>query len=55
MLAVGGSLLGRLLATDPGHRGPHVECGHGHHAEFVAYRAKTLHTVLGPVPLRRAW
>jgi len=55
MLAVGGSLLGRLLATDPGHRGPHVECGHGHHAEFVAYRDKTLHTVLGPVPLRRAW
>ncbi|HEX2808275.1 MAG TPA: hypothetical protein VHN80_19095, partial [Kineosporiaceae bacterium] len=55
MLAVGGSLLGRLLATDPGHRGPRVECGRGHQAEFVAYRAKTLHAVLGPVPLRRAW
>lgn len=55
MLELGGSLLGRLLAADPGHRGPRVDCGRGHQAEFVAYRAKTLHTVLGPVPLRRAW
>jgi hypothetical protein len=55
MLALGGSLLGRLLAADLGHRGPRVGCGRGHDAEFVGYRAKTLHTVLGPVPLRRAW
>jgi hypothetical protein len=27
MLAVGGSLPGQLLATDPGHRGPRVDCG----------------------------
>jgi hypothetical protein len=55
MLALGGSLLGRLLAADTGYRGPHVECGHGHQAGFVAYRPKTIHTVLGPVTLRRAW
>jgi hypothetical protein len=55
MLALGGSLLGRLLAADGGHRGPRVGCGAGHEAGFVAYRAKTLHTVLGPVTLRRAW
>lgn len=55
MLALGGSLLGRLLATDPGHRGPRVECGAGHQAGFVAYRDKTIATVVGPVGLRRAW
>jgi hypothetical protein len=55
MIALGGSLLGRLLAAEPGHRGPRIDCGAGHQAEFVAYRDKTLHTVLGPVPLRRAW
>jgi hypothetical protein len=55
MLALGGSLLARLLAADGGHRGPRIGCGAGHEAEFVAYRDKTLHTVLGPVTLRRAW
>jgi hypothetical protein len=55
MLALGGSLLARLLAADTGHRGSHVDCGHGHQAEFLAYRTKTIATVLGPVPLRRAW
>jgi hypothetical protein len=55
MLGLGGSLLGGLLACDTGHRGPRVDCGHGHEAGFVAYRAKTIHTVLGPVALRRAW
>ncbi|MDQ1250489.1 MAG: hypothetical protein QG597_4868 [Actinomycetota bacterium] len=55
MLELGGSLLGRLLAADPGHRGPRIDCGAGHQAEFIAYRDKTLHTVLGPVALRRAW
>jgi len=48
-------LLGELLALDPGQRGPRVECGHGHGAEFVGYRPKGLDTVLGPVTLRRAW
>ena len=55
MLALGGSLLARLLAADTGHRGPHVDCGDGHQAGFLAYRAKTIRTVLGPVTLRRAW
>lgn len=55
MLALGGSLLGRLLAADGGHRGPRIECGAGHGAEFVAYRDKQITTVLGPVLLRRAW
>jgi hypothetical protein len=55
MLDLGGSLLGRLLATDGGHRGPRVACGAGHEAQFAGYRGKTLHTVLGPVALRRAW
>jgi hypothetical protein len=55
MLALGGSLLGRLLAADGGYRGPRVDCGRGHQAGFVSYRAKTVRTVLGPVALRRAW
>jgi hypothetical protein len=32
-----------------------VDCGAGHEAQFVAYRDKTIATVVGPVPLRRAW
>lgn len=55
MTQLGCSLLERLLAADPGHRGPRVDCGAGHPAEFVGYRAKTIDTVLGPVELRRAW
>lgn len=55
MLALGGSLLGQLLAVDGGYRGPRIACGAGHQAGFVAYRGKTIHTVLGPVELRRAW
>lgn len=55
MLHLGGSLLEQLLAADRGHRGPNVGCGCGHEAGFVAYRAKTIHTVLGPLALRRAW
>jgi hypothetical protein len=55
MMRLGGSLLGRLLAADPGHRGPHIDCGAGHSAEFIGYRAKTIRTVLGPVALRRAY
>ena len=55
MLRLGGSLLEDLLSLDPGHRGPHVECGEGHRAPFVGYRPKGLDTVLGPVTLRRAW
>ena len=55
MARLGASVLEQLLAADPGHRGARVECGAGHLAEFVSYRAKTIDTVLGPVTLRRAW
>ncbi len=48
-------MLGRLLAADPGYRGPHMPCGQGHEAEFVSYRDKAFGTVLGPVTLNRAW
>jgi hypothetical protein len=48
-------MLGRLLAADPGYRGPRVDCGRGHQAVFVSYRGKVIDTVLGPVTLTRAW
>jgi hypothetical protein len=43
------------VAADPGYRGPAVPCGEGHQARFVAWRAKTIATVLGAVRIRRAW
>ena len=55
VLKIGGSLLEGLLDFDSGHRGPRVDCGEGHQAEFSAYREKTVDTVLGPVHLRRAY
>ena len=55
MTHVGASLLGQLLATDTGHRGPRIDCGAGHSAEFVDYRDKNLDTVLGRITLRRAY
>jgi len=55
MTALGASLLEQLLAGDAGHHGPRVDCGAGHAAGFVAYRTKSVDTVLGPVTLRRAY
>ena len=55
MLKLGGGVLGKLLEADPGYRGPRVDCGAGHQAEFVSYRDKVIDTVLGPVTLTRAW
>jgi len=55
MLKLGCGMLGRLLAADPGYRGPRVDCGNGHQAGFVAYRDKVIDTVLGPVTVTRAW
>jgi hypothetical protein len=52
---LGASLLGQLLATDTGHRGPRIDCGAGHHAQFVGYRDKNLDTVLGRVVVHRAY
>ncbi len=55
MLKLGAGVLGKLLAADPGYRGPRADCGAGHQAEFVSYRDKVIDTVLGPVALTRAW
>ena len=55
MLKLGGGMLERLLAADPGYRGPRADCGSGHQAQFTGYRDKTFDTVLGPVTLTRAW
>jgi hypothetical protein len=55
MLKLGGGMLGKLLAADPGYRGPRVPCGQGHQAGFVSYRDKVIDTVLGPLTLTRAW
>src|SRR5450756_2399066 len=55
MSKLGASLLQDLLGLDTGHRGPRVETGAGHQANFVAYRSKNLDTVLGPVTLGRAY
>ena len=55
MLKLGCGVLGQLLAADPGFRGPRLDCGNGHQAEFIAYRDKTFDTVLGPVTVNRAW
>jgi hypothetical protein len=55
MHQVGGVLLERLLAQDPGYRGSSVNCGQGHQAGFVDYRRKRLVTVLSCVHLSRAY
>jgi hypothetical protein len=55
MASLGASLLEDLLALDTGHHGQWIDCGSGHQARFVSYRAKTINTVLGPVTVRRAW
>jgi hypothetical protein len=55
MNKLGASLLEDLLAMEPGHRGPRIDCGASHQAEFVSYRRKTLDTVLGRIEYRRAY
>jgi hypothetical protein len=55
MARLGAGLLEGLLAADTGYRGPRADCGAGHEASFVSYRAKIIDTVPGPVTLRRAW
>src|SRR5207245_11467417 len=55
MLQAGCGMLERLLAADPGYRGPRMPCGQGHEAGFTGYRDKVIDTVLGPVALTRAW
>lgn len=55
MTKLGASLLVGLLGLDSGHRGPRIDCGAGHQANFISYRDKNLDTVLGPVTLGRAY
>jgi hypothetical protein len=55
VLKLGGGMLEKLLAADPGGRGPRVDCGNGHQAQFTGYRDKVIDTVLGLVTLTRAW
>jgi hypothetical protein len=55
MLKLGGGMLGKLLAADPGYRGPRIDCDAGHQAEFISCRDKTFDTVLAPVTVSRAW
>jgi hypothetical protein len=55
MLHLGAGLLEQLLAAQSDYRGPRVDCGGGHDAEFVGYRDKQIDTVLGRITLRRAY
>jgi hypothetical protein len=55
MIQLGAELLQQLVATDTGHRGPRIDCGKEHLAEFVGYRDKRVDTVLGRITVRRAW
>ncbi len=55
MHQMGGVLLEKLLNSDGrGYRGAHLDCGHGHAAEFV-YRDKQILTVLSSVDVQRAY
>lgn len=56
MHQMGGVLLEKLLNSDGGgYRGAHLDCGHGHSAEFVGYRDKQIVTVLSVVDVQRAY
>ena len=56
LAAAGARLLEAVLAGgDDGYAGPHVKCGSGHQAGYAGRRPKTVTTVLGPVPVMRAW
>ena len=55
MLATGSHLLEGLLAGERGYQGPRIDCGAGHQAVFVDYRAKQVDTVVGHMELQRAY
>jgi len=56
MHQMGGVLLEKLLNSDgKGYRGAHLDCGHGHSAEFEGYRGKQILTVLSAVDVQRAY
>jgi hypothetical protein len=53
---MGGVLLEKVVNADGGaYRGPQVDCGRGHAAQFIDYRPKQLVTVLSPVEVERAY
>jgi hypothetical protein len=52
---VGGTLLEKMLDSDPGYRGPRVRCRRGHEADFIDYRSKKVLTVLSRIQVRRAY
>jgi hypothetical protein len=55
MHGVGGTLLEKMLDSDPGYRGPRVRCRLGHEADFIDYRSKKVLTVLSRIQIRRAY
>ena len=56
MHQVGGVLMEKLLNADSGdHRGPRIDCGFGHEADFLDYRVKTVTTVLSEMGINRAY
>jgi len=56
MHQMGGALLEKLLNSDAGgYRGAHLDCGHGHSAEFTGYRGKQIVTVLSSIEVQRAY
>lgn len=51
-----GSVLGKVLNADGGlYRGSRIDCGKGHQARFGGQREKQLVTVVGQVPVQRAY
>jgi hypothetical protein len=56
MHEVGGVILGKIVNADGGgHKGPRIECGNGHEADFIDYRVKELTTVLSVITSKRAY
>lgn len=56
MHGIGSTILETLINADDGdYRGRVIPCSQGHQYEFIEYRDKRLHTVLGPVTVRRAY
>jgi hypothetical protein len=56
MHGIGSTMLELLINADGGdYRGTSISCEKGHTCKFEGYRTKTLLTVLGPVPVERAY
>ena len=56
MHGIGRSVLWMLVnADDGGYQGKTISSGEGHQYKFIDYRDKELLTILGPVPVKRAY